>query len=221
MSAATFTGTNVTLREVGGGTCANPTGTTVSGTVSYLTASNAALFSPTPALDVVNKSYVLRLLTGLHDTANNPLDGNLNQAADGSPADDVLACFGAVPDSTLPTISCTSVSPNVVSADGDGRSDTSTFTASLNDDTALKSWRIQVRSEATGAVVRTLTKVRTTNGSDTQVWDGKNEQGQVVPNGNYVLSATAQDASGNRSAPCSLGLSVASVLDSFELSPPP
>jgi len=222
MSAATFTTANVTLREVGTGSCANPNGPTVSGTVSYLPASNAALFlPPNGVLDVATKSYVLRLLTGLHDTANNPLDGNLDQTAGGSPADDALTCFGAVPDSTLPTISCTSLTPNVLSADGDGRSDTSTFTASLNDDTALKSWRIQVRSEATGAVVRTLSKLRATNGSDTQVWDGKNELGQVVPNGNYVLSASAQDAAGNRSAPCSLGLSVASVLDSFELSPPP
>ncbi|HYV47966.1 MAG TPA: PKD domain-containing protein [Myxococcaceae bacterium] len=221
MSAATFTGANVTLREVGGGTCANPTGATVTGTVSYLAANNAALFAPTSAMDVLTKSYVLRLLTGLHDTANNPLDGNLNQAADGSPTDDALTCFGFVADNTPPTVSCTSLSPAALSADGDATNDTSTFTAGLNDDTALKSWRIQVRSEATGALVRTLSKVRTTNGSDTQVWDGKNDQGQVVPNGNYVLSASAQDAAGNRSAPCSLGLTVSSVLDSSELVPPP
>jgi flagellar hook assembly protein FlgD len=86
---------------------------------------------------------------------------------------------------------------------------------------ALKAWRIQVRSEATGALVRTLSRLRATAGSDTQAWDGRNDLGQVVPNGNYVLSASAMDSSGNRSAPCSLGLTVSSVFDFPELSPPP
>src|SRR6185295_10152386 len=139
--------------EVGAGSCANPSGPNLGGTVSYLGATQAALFAPTASLDVANKSYVLRLLPGLHDSSANanPLDGNLNQASDGSPADDATVCFGNVADVTLPTITCTSVSPTVISADGDGSGDTSTFTANLNDDTALKEWRIQVRSEATGA----------------------------------------------------------------------
>ena len=42
----------------------------------------------------------------------------------------------------------------------------------------------------------------------------------MVPNGNYVLSATALDSSDNRSTPCSLGVTVSSVLDFSELSPP-
>ncbi|HVE87777.1 MAG TPA: FlgD immunoglobulin-like domain containing protein, partial [Myxococcales bacterium] len=221
MNPATVTGTNITLRELGTGTCANPNGPSVSGTISYLAPTQAALFAPTGALDVAAKGYVLRLLTGLHDAvAGNPLDGNLNQLANGSPNDDATVCFGAVADVTLPTLSCTSLVPGALSPDGDGTADTSTFTANLGDDVALKAWRVQVRSEATGALVRTLSKVRTTSGSDTQVWDGRDELGQVVPNGNYALSATAVDSSDNRSAPCSLSLSVSSVLDSFELSPP-
>ena len=58
----------------------------------------AAQFAPSGTLDVANKSYVLRLLPGLRDSSTNanPLDGNLNQAADGSPADDATALLAAI-----------------------------------------------------------------------------------------------------------------------------
>jgi flagellar basal-body rod modification protein FlgD len=108
----------------------------------------------------------------------------------------------------------------VLSPDGDATGGTSTMTVSLGDNAGLNSWRVEVRSETTGALVRTVSKLRATAGTDTLAWDGRNESGQVVPNGSYVLSATALDTSDNRSAPCSLGLTVSSVFDSPELSPP-
>lgn len=222
MSAATVTGTNVLLQEIGGGTCAAPTGPAVAGTTSYLPATRAASFAPSAALDVLTRAYVMRLTAGLQDTfaPSNPLDGNLNGTANGSPQDDYRFCFGDLPDTAVPTISCTSLLPAALSPDGDGTSDNSTMTVSLGDNVGLKSWRVEVRHELTGALVRTLSKLRTTPGTDTLQWDGRNDSGQVVPNGSYQLSATALDSSDNRSAPCSLGLTVSSVLDSPELSPP-
>jgi hypothetical protein len=213
------TGASVSLQEVGGGTCAAPTGPPVAGTSSYLPGTRAALFSPSSALDVLTRGYVMTLTAALQDAAGNPLDGNFDAAASGA-ADNYQFCFGDLPDTVLPTISCTSLLPTALSPDGDGSGDTSTMTVSLDDDVGLKSWRVEVRSESTGAVVRTLSRLRGTTGADSLAWDGRNESGQVVPNGSYQLTASALDTSDNRSAPCSLGLIVSSVLDSPELSPP-
>jgi flagellar hook assembly protein FlgD len=51
-------------------------------------------------------------------------------------------------------------------------------------------------------------------------WDGRDSAGQVVPSGEYVISATAVDGASNRSTSCAVTVSVASVFDSAELSPP-
>jgi len=46
-----------------------------------------------------------------------------------------------------------------------------------------------------GTLVRTITNAPTDKGDSLVVWDGTNENGQTMPEGNYTFKVTAQDAS--------------------------
>jgi flagellar hook assembly protein FlgD len=68
--------------------------------------------------------------------------------------------------------------------------------------------------------VRFLFKLKSTNGADTSVWDGRGADGYVVPNGSYNVSVTAIDAASNVSPPCDLIVGVQSAFDPSVLLPP-
>jgi len=82
---------------------------------------------------------------------------------------------------------------NIFSPDGDGRSDTLAITQKsvLGDD-----WIGTVKDSA-GNVVRTWTWQLEAKDF---VWDGRNANGAVVPDGLYIYSVESQDSAGNRTA---------------------
>lgn len=82
---------------------------------------------------------------------------------------------------------------SIFSPDGDGRSDTITIAqSSAPGDT----WTGTMRDSA-GAVVRTWSWQ---NEAKDLVWDGRNANGTVVPDGFYTYTVESQDAAGNKTA---------------------
>jgi hypothetical protein len=214
MNPSTITSSNVVVQTVGTGTCAAPAGSAISGTVSYLSPTQAALFVP-PTLNVASNAYAVQMTSAVQDNNGNPLDGAFNGMAG-----NFTFCFGNVPDTTPPTATCTSVTPGTISPDGDGVNDTATIAVNVSDNVQLYGWRAVVRPTNGVAPVRSLFKLQGANGPDTTIWDGHGATGSVVPNGNYNISVTAIDASFNVSATCDLTVGVQSVFDPSLLSPP-
>lgn len=88
------------------------------------------------------------------------------------------------------TFSAPAFSPN-----GDGYNDTTTVSGALQDRGAVASWTVEVWSSAGQAV-------RHGSGSGGQVswvWDGKDDLGADVPDGNYQIVVSATDDAGNTS----------------------
>lgn len=81
--------------------------------------------------------------------------------------------------------------PIYFSPNGDGRADTATIEAAINDATPVQ-W--------TARIERNGVTYRTRSGSGpvlTWTWDGRDGDGTVVPDGNYTLVVEAGDAAGN------------------------
>jgi hypothetical protein len=89
----------------------------------------------------------------------------------------------------------------ILRPDGDGKNDSSQVTASLNN---TARWKL-VFTNATGTALRTFSAL-TYKVSAT--WDGKNQQGQFVPNGIYRWTLTAVDSTGHSATPASGQVSV-------------
>ncbi len=87
-------------------------------------------------------------------------------------------------------------------------------------------WQLTVPKPATGTItIKSTTGVQVYSGSysmnaGTQpfVWDGKDSSGLQWPDGNYTISVTAQDASGN---PVAVPTDIEAVVDSADLSQTP
>jgi len=90
-------------------------------------------------------------------------------------------------------------SPSIISPNGDQTQDLTTFTYTLNEDADVT---VEVFNES-GTAVRTLTnKEFQTRGQHIATWDGRDNLGQVAPDGRYRMEVTAQGTvrAGNQSA---------------------
>jgi flagellar hook assembly protein FlgD len=91
------------------------------------------------------------------------------------------------------------VSPTVISPNGDQAQDLTNFTYTLNEDADVT---VEVFNE-NGAAIRTITKNEfQTRGQHIATWDGRDNIGQVAPDGRYRMAVTAQGTvrAGNQSA---------------------
>jgi len=92
-------------------------------------------------------------------------------------------------DTTAPTITSFTATPNPFSPNGDGRKDTQTIAATFSE-TVI--WQLQLRTTL-GVVLRTWTGI---GSSMSIVWDGKDASGAVVADGEYRLRLSGNDLAG-------------------------
>lgn len=93
-------------------------------------------------------------------------------------------------DTVAPTVVASSASPNPFSPNANGVQDSTTFRATFS---ASGPWTLVVR-DSSGATVRSFAG---SGASVSQLWDGKNASGTVVPDGTYTATATISDAADN------------------------
>ncbi len=80
-------------------------------------------------------------------------------------------------------------SPSIISPNGDQTQDTTNFSYTLNEDADVT---VSVFNES-GTLVRTITnEAFQTRGQHIAIWDGRDDIGQVAPDGRYRLQVTAQ-----------------------------
>ncbi|RIK33445.1 MAG: hypothetical protein DCC55_34920, partial [Chloroflexi bacterium] len=130
------------------------------------------------------------------------------EVADGIGAGAVLPATITL-DTTRSPVTGVSAAPLVFSPNGDGRLDTATVAATV-EDAHPATW--QVRVLAAGGE-----GVRQAGGSGAMVswvWDGRNDSGTVVADGQYEVQVTAVDAAGNPT------LAAASVVVLVDTTPP-
>jgi flagellar hook assembly protein FlgD len=86
--------------------------------------------------------------------------------------------------------------PSVVTPNGDG----------INDEMGIKYTVIQISEprpmrvviyDLAGSVVRVLVDREQIGGIYTEVWDGKNDAGEIVPPGNYIVLLEVKTGIGN------------------------
>ncbi len=83
---------------------------------------------------------------------------------------------------------------NAFSPNNDGKYDTTTISYSINRPASV-TLRLYDENDA---LIRTLKdNVRESSGTNTAVWDGKDDQGNVVPEGTYTYEIDASDSFGN------------------------
>jgi autotransporter-associated beta strand protein len=99
-------------------------------------------------------------------------------------------------DNTSPTAGAVSSSARFIAPGTAGTVPTSTALTATVGDANLASWTLTVR-DAAGAVVRTFTG---TGPAVVAAWDGRDDAGNVVPDGTYSVGLTARDAAGNTAA---------------------
>lgn len=98
---------------------------------------------------------------------------------------------------TPPTISSFTASPSRFSPNGDGIKDTTTFSASVSDESPTLSWTITI-SNALGVTVRSYSgSIQETAGTASAAWDGKDSSGVVVTDGTYTATLRVTDFWGN------------------------
>ncbi|MDO8413852.1 MAG: gliding motility-associated C-terminal domain-containing protein [Gallionellaceae bacterium] len=127
------------------------------------------------------------------DVASTTATGSLNlytTAADAAPAI-VVTTSGVVQTSTFQR-EAFAFSPN-----GDGFKDSDGISAQFNKPV---NWTVQIK-DSSGAVKRTLTGSGLNIDSDATRWDGKDDAGNPLPEGNYIVSLSIMDGQG-RSASC-------------------
>ncbi|HEU0242940.1 MAG TPA: FlgD immunoglobulin-like domain containing protein, partial [Candidatus Limnocylindrales bacterium] len=102
-----------------------------------------------------------------------------------------LALYGVRVDTVPPAITSASATNQVISPNGDGVRDGSTFKLAASGGAVR--WTARVTS-ASGAVVRTRTG---TGSAASFTWNGTNDAGRRVPDGRYQVALTLVDAAGN------------------------
>ncbi|PMQ01721.1 MAG: protease [Dictyoglomus sp. NZ13-RE01] len=85
----------------------------------------------------------------------------------------------------------------VTSSFNPNNNETCNINGTVSDDLGYAYLTIQVYDTVNGVknnLVKTITNnVKVNNGSFTYTWDGKDESGKVLPNGKYIIEATAKD----------------------------
>jgi flagellar hook assembly protein FlgD len=110
----------------------------------------------------------------------------------------------------LPKIYAFSVSPAALSPTGDGVRDTVSVRYTISE---AASWTVVV-SDAVGMPVRSFGGQGAT--AVKVVWDGRDDQGAVVPDGTYVITGSAQAPSGRKASPGVQAVVVDTVSPEFE-----
>jgi hypothetical protein len=97
--------------------------------------------------------------------------------------------------------------PSVVSPNGDGYRDTVVTSATLSEAGSL----IVRIADGANTTIRTMT-VPAVAGSNSVSWDGKNNSGALVADGDYTIRLTGRDAAGNTGSGVGRGLTVVKLL---------
>jgi hypothetical protein len=160
----------------------------VNGTVNYDSSSHVASFDPSSNL-VTNRCVKVCLMKTIYDLD----DGNNLSSTSWE------FTVGNTADTTKPTITApVTDSPDPFSPDGDGTDDTVTVSVtSIADNSELNRWEFVMKDG--GTMIRKIVKYTTTNGADSNTWNGSDDQGFVVDNNTYSYEITAYDQAGNAS----------------------
>jgi hypothetical protein len=108
------------------------------------------------------------------------------------------------PDVTPPELVEVAVFPAVFSPNGDGFRDSAEVTLRLTE----PGWVWLDVNGSAGGHVRSLADSAFTEGALTTSWDGKNDSGEVVPDGSYDIVARYADLAGHPGAPDSVGVEI-------------
>ncbi|MEW6041393.1 MAG: FlgD immunoglobulin-like domain containing protein, partial [Elusimicrobiota bacterium] len=102
-------------------------------------------------------------------------------------------------DGVSPVISGLDISLKVFSPNSDGIKDNTTiyYTLSESATTTISIY------DSTNILVRTLVNSLKSAGQNSETWDGKNDAGFILPDGNYTIKIDATDLSGNKAIPVS------------------
>lgn len=103
-----------------------------------------------------------------------------------------------VVDRTLPTIVITA-DPETFSPDDDGIDDSVMISVSMTDDLGLVALEVVIMDEAEETLVMDLGDydLEGLEAEESMEWDGEDEEGSVVPAGDYVIVGTVEDIGGN------------------------
>lgn len=151
---------------------------------------NAALAAKVKANDSGAFSLAVALTEG-----NNQITARATRLfANGSQTSKLSQPITVVLDTQAPMIDSLVVSPNPFSPNGDGMNDSTQISFVILEPAAVD---LQVLT-GSGAIVRSLLHNQSLGaGGHTQIWDGKNTQGQYVTPGEYFVEVIARDAAGN------------------------
>ena len=111
-------------------------------------------------------------------------------------------------DRTAPTLGpdgSVTVSRTIFSPNGDGIADTVAVSHAISEPGAV---RLAVTPKTGGSTLRTLTTGAPGAGSGSVVWDGRDDAGHVVPDGDYTLTLTPLDRARNAGPTASVDVSV-------------
>ena len=100
-----------------------------------------------------------------------------------------------VVDTAPPTLTNMSNAPKVLSPNGDGNYDEYSFYFSINDDNKSEA-KIKIYNNAS-KLIKEITEINANGGFPTAVWDGKNNQGNIVSEGGYTYIIISTDKAGN------------------------
>lgn len=118
-------------------------------------------------------------------------------------------------DTTPPSVTRLAMSPSHFSPNGDGKSDVTSLRFTVSEAGRVT---VRVLSPITGKVLRTLASNHTVaSGSQSIVWNGKDDGGSRVADGRYTVRVYVKDRAGNvaHPYPCSLSVWVDTVKPTF------
>lgn len=149
------------------------------------------------ARDAGSGVWTLELSSNLRDAAGNRLAGQYTSSSAPLQLD-----FGAVSNTAPDVLSC-AASTAVFRPDGDPGTGAAADSVSL---TAVASsapswWEVEV-THSSGDLVY-LSRLQASGATRTLTWSGRGQDGFIQPNGDYVLTVAALDASWNAGATCS------------------
>ncbi|MSQ03259.1 MAG: hypothetical protein EXR71_15435 [Myxococcales bacterium] len=157
------------------------------------------------ALDASSGTFTVTVPDSVRDEAGNRVDGTWSGAAGA-----FTSSFGAVT-STLPATAGCAVSTEVFRPDGDDGAGEESDAVELSPVTAgSPTWWWLIVTDAADAHVRSTRVVGSTSSIS---WDGKGDDGLIVPGGEYLVGIIAIDNNDNQDDVCLESISVAHRLE--------
>ena len=193
----------------------SPVPPTVNGTRTYDAGARTLTFTLDTPLDLTGYVVTASVNKNARDLSDNKLDIDYDGVEDGQ---DFEFSFGALADQTPPSVSCVGDDPDPFSPDGvhgaGEDSDTTTISFNASDDTGLLRWLLEIKSS--GQAVKTFGGAAAGNPTSlsvTQIWDGRNQDGEMSGNGVYTYEVFAYDTTNNLSASCGGSVEVKNPVD--------